>query len=234
MRSGRKAPSNPKFSDLSKNSSNYSDKFSGDSRIPRTVVSTQPLRNARYTIKTRFPLRLTGQTGTLYYNNYSILCTPYRPFASTSYAWGGATQLSQKYLNFYAVKQRAVLTLSNTLTTSCYVAVITKRAPPANSQVTLQTDYLLPQSRRVILGSIQGGASTKSISHSLNVSNLYGYDITSSSQSNHTCTFSSDPSYTSGLMIIIMSVDAATVPILDCWVDLELDIIGIFPVDLLA
>lgn len=232
MKKSRRQPSKmPVFTDVNQNRRPV--QMLGDAYNPRKIVSSQPLTNGILKLLSRdFFQYVSSSGGTAIFGNLPFLASAYRVRGSISTQWPGATQIAGRYFSFFAVRLKVTLTISNTKTQAVACYVTPKRAPTAGGSVGLLPDYLLPQTKSVVVGSVSGGASIKKLVHTVDVSAVYGYDITSSEATNHTTTFGTAPNYSAGLQFIFVSVDGVTLPVLDIEAVYELDLIPIFPVDL--
>jgi len=225
--------SQPVFTDMNNNKRPINKL--GDSYNPRKIISSQPLTNGIIRLYSKDFFQLVSSSGgTAIFGNLPFMASTYRVRGSISVQWGGATQIANRYLNFFAVRLRLKLVICNTKAQAVACYLVPKRAPTALGSATIVQDYVLPQSHSVVVGSVNGGSGTKTLSHSIDVSAVYGYDITSSEATNHTCSFSTSPTYTAGLQFVFVSVDNTTLPVLDVEATYELDIIPIFPVDQLT
>jgi len=231
----RKVSSTQKFSDLIQVTKGYDNSLRnlGNSRIPRNVFSSQPYKSGVVTIHTEILGQLTG--GILPFMNQPMINTLYRVLPGSTTVWAGGTQIQAKYAGFFPVELRMKkMRFHNRSAGSLMLSVCPVRAPVAAGSGSIVKSYLLPQAKTVML------TPTGTDPHQYhefrgikcNASSLYGYDVTMDSI-NHSGTFSADPAYSSGIEIVALSNDGTNVPLLDYHFDVEVDVIPIFPVDLI-
>jgi hypothetical protein len=181
---------------------------------------------SKYRMRTTFNFSLVGVSGTLYYSNRKVILSLYQPQGSLTPEFPGRTNMSSNYGAYLIYKARFRIVFNNQTGTPVMVSMTPRIGMASDQQVSLQKDYLLPQSKSVILGSSTNPTCQKSLSIEVDPRTLFGYDTTIMNDG-FLSLFGSNPALESGAMVIAQAIDLTTVPTVYCTCFAEYDCLGL-------
>lgn len=188
-----------------------------DSTIPRQAFSLQSKKVVRTNLPFKDQFQATGSLGAAPFGNFPLTNTLYQIRTSNVAVFPGLTRFADMYSGYLITGSLMKITFRNTLTAAVMCSIYPTPALITSGQATLQGGFRLPEAKTVLLGSIQGSDSMKSIVLSSNSSKLVGYDVTGSYS--FVTLFGYNPGVYTGYQVIIWSSDLTTVPVVDVMIE---------------
>jgi len=192
---------------------------------PRKLQLTQPYFVAKAQVKYTYS-RSTSSFGGLYpYLNQKFTNSLYQPVFGTVPQFTGLTQLSNNFSAYICPRSKIKITVYNTTAHAIMVSLTPMISLPGDGQTTLQKQYSLPYTKKIILGSSGSGKSTGTLQHICDTSSLFGYDVTSVNSSNFITAFGANPSFESGILMIGQCLDVTNPITFDYFIEGWMDVI---------
>jgi len=191
-------------------------------KIPRNIVSSYPLKITATKLRFSYSTIFNG-SALYYFDNVHVRSTVYQPISGVSQDMPGKTAMAILYNGVLVKNIRTSVTINNMTAVPlsfCLLPMRTVSLDHATSFVDFRSN---PDAKHCIVNGVGRNLSQRTMVHSVDVSKMVGYDVTSTNLTAHWQSWLSNPSSMAGINIITAITDGVTVLSCDVNIVTELD-----------
>jgi hypothetical protein len=209
---------------VSKKVSDKERRIIGGSLIPRQITSGSPDKWARTTLKFGGHIVLLGAVP---YDSVNLRNSTYQTISGLASLYAGMSNFQLRYSQCTVLGMKVKAKVFNTTNCPLAVTLYPARVPTADHTTSYYDKRQMPEAKMITLGGYASYFGTcGEISHSVDFSKLWGYDISTTNNGSFIHNLgTSAPGVISSMELMITSLDSTTVASATVQFELQLDVL---------
>jgi len=195
----------------------------GGTQIPRQLVSGYPAK----LVISKLKLAPSFQSQPLVpYDYLNVRNSTYQTLFGYTNVVSGMSNLTSRYAQATVLRMKVTCTILNTSAVSLVATLCPVRVPVSDHSTTYYDRRQSPESKTLILSSAARFGSKGSFSHVLDVSKMWGYDVSTTNNTSFIHSLASTaPSVICTMELMTQAIDALTIPTCDIQFEIEMEVL---------